>query len=65
LDRRTWDAFSDEHGDLGIQIVAHEIELVPADVFDGVDSSFRRWQDEDQPSMAGINGGKAEDIPEK
>jgi hypothetical protein len=41
---------------LGLQIVTHEIEFVPAIRFGGMNRHFRRRQREDQPSVTGVHG---------
>ena len=59
------DPFLDETGHLRPQVVAHEIELMLAIALSGMAGEFRGWRGKDQPSTAGIDGGKAKHVPEK
>jgi hypothetical protein len=50
------DAFLREDRDLGLQIVTHEVEFVPAVLFGRMNRQFRGRQREDRPSVAGVDG---------
>src|SRR5579863_4882155 len=62
---RTRDALLPECGHLGLQIVAHEIELVPAILLGWMNCHFRGRQGEDEPSMPCVHRRKSEDIAQK
>src|SRR3984885_14072180 len=62
---RTPNPLLSERQDLGLQIVTHEIELVPVILFGGMNRRFCRRQREDQPSLAGVHGCQSEDVPEE
>ena len=47
------------------QVVAHEIELMPSVALGGMTGDFRGRRGKDQPSTAGVDGGKAKHIFEK
>src|SRR5262249_44554340 len=57
--------FVAETGNLCPQVVAHEIELMFAIALSGMAGEFRGRRGKDQPSTAGIDGGKAKHVPEK
>src|SRR5262249_18965744 len=59
------DPFLAETGNLCPQVVAHEIELMFAIALSGMAGEFRGRRGKDQPSTAGIDGGKAKHVPEK
>jgi hypothetical protein len=59
------DGFLPKGGYFGVQIVTHEIQLLRAIPFGGVNRHFGRRQREDQPSATGIHGGKSQNIAEK
>jgi hypothetical protein len=59
------DPFLGKTGHLRPQVVAHEIELMPSVAFGGMTGEFRGRRGKDQPSTAGIDGGKAKHIFEK
>src|SRR5262245_2266934 len=59
------DAFLAETGNLRPQVVAHEIEFMFAIALSGMAGKFRGRRGKDQPSTAGINGGKPKHVPEK
>src|SRR5262245_6654216 len=59
------DPFLAETGNLRPQVVAHEIELMFAIALSGMAGEFRGRHGKDQPSTAGIDGGKAKHVPEK
>ncbi len=61
----TLDALLSERRDLGLQIVTHEIEFVSAGIFGGMNRHFRGRKRKDQPSVAGIHGGKSDDVSEE
>src|SRR5690242_8628073 len=46
-------------------VVAHQVELVPATVFGWMQGYFGRGQREDQPAMAGVGGGKLQHVAEE
>jgi hypothetical protein len=53
-------------GHLGPEIVAHEVEFMGATiVIRRVECGLCWWEGEDQPTMTGIDGLKAEDIAEE
>src|SRR5712692_9138989 len=62
---RTVNTFFAECRYLGLQIVTHEIEFVPAGLFGEMNRHFCGRQCEDQPFMAGVHGWKSEDVPEE
>src|SRR5262245_27061216 len=57
------DTLLPERDDLRLQIVAHEKQLVPLRPVGGMNGDLCRRKREDQPSMAGVHGGKSEDVP--
>src|SRR5262249_749426 len=59
------DPFLAETGNFRLQVVTHEIELMFAIALSGMAGEFRGRRGKDQPSTAGINGGKAKHVPEK
>jgi len=65
LNLRALNVFLCERSHLGFQVVAHEIELLGANLAGWVYCGFSGRQGEDQPAMTGINGFETEDIPEK
>src|SRR5262245_44197194 len=65
LHLRTADALPVERHYLGLQIVAHEVELMSTILFGGMNGHLRWRQREDQPSVASVHGRKSEDLPEK
>jgi len=65
LHLRTGNAFLSEFRYLGLQVVTHEVKFVATTLFGGMNRRFRWRQREDQPSAAGVNAGKAEDVPEE
>src|ERR1700680_273055 len=62
---RTPNALLSERPDLGLQIVTHEIELVPVILFGRMNRRFCRRQREDQPSLASVHGCQSEDVPKE
>src|SRR5579859_1521149 len=62
---RTPNALLSERPDLGLQVVTHEIELMPVMLFGGMNRRFCWRQREDQPSLAGVHGCQSEDVPEE
>jgi hypothetical protein len=65
LHRRTLDALLFQRSHLGLKIVAHEIQLVTVFRFSEMNRRLRRRQRENQPPVAGINGCKTQNIPQK
>jgi S-adenosylhomocysteine hydrolase len=61
----TLDAFTCEGRDLRRKIIAHEIELVFAIFFGGMNRALCRRQSEDEPTMTGVNRLKAQDVTEE
>jgi len=59
---RTPRALLAERGHLGLQVVEHEIELVPNITLGRMNRRFPRRQGEDQPSVAGVHGRKSQDV---
>jgi len=59
------DPFPSETDHLCSQVVAHEIELMPSIALGGMTGELRGRRSKDQPSTAGIDGGKAKHIFEK
>src|SRR5678815_1770759 len=51
--------------DEGIDVLAHEVELVLAVRFTGVHRYLGRWKSEDQPSTANVDVGEAQHIAEE
>src|ERR1700722_2091716 len=54
-----------ERRHLGFQIVTHQVEFRGAVLFGGMNRRFRWRQRENQPPVAGVYGGKSEDVPEE
>src|ERR1700720_3406744 len=54
-----------EIGHRGFHIVTNQVELAMTSLLCRVDSQFGWRQGEDQPAVAGVDGGKVEDIAEK
>ena len=65
LNFRARNAFRREKSHLGLQIVAHEIELVGAILIGRMKRSFCWRQGEDQPAMTGVHGFESENISKK
>jgi hypothetical protein len=61
---RACHAFRGEGYYLSIQIVTHQIELMLA-IVSRVECGFSGWQCENQPSMPGVDRGKAKDVFEE
>jgi hypothetical protein len=59
------DSLFTKRGNFSVQVVAHEVDFVPGICFGGMECGFTWRQGEDQPPVACVYGGKAEDIPEK
>ena len=59
------DPFFSETGNLRPQVIAREIELMFAIALSRVARELRRRRSKDQPSTAGIDGGKAKHVPKK
>jgi hypothetical protein len=55
LNRRANDVFPRQRVHLGLQIGAHEIELMAIILFCWMKGCLRWWQREDQPAVAGID----------
>ena len=49
----------------GFHIVTNQVELAMTSLLCRVDSQFGGRQGEDQPAVAGVDGGKFEDVAEK
>src|SRR5262245_30219050 len=62
---RAADAFRGEGCHLGLQIFAHEVEFVYVISLGRMKRRLCRRHREDQPAVAGVDGGKSEDIPKK
>ena len=62
---RTLNALLCERGNFGIEVIAHQIKLVGAMRFCGVECGFGRWQREDQPAMACVDGFEVENVAEE
>jgi hypothetical protein len=65
VDFRTTDTLLRKFRHRRLQIVAHKIEFVAAVLFGWMNRHFGRRQREDQPSVAGVDGGKSEHIAEE
>jgi hypothetical protein len=65
LSFRALNALLCEGRHFGFQVVAHEIEVLGANLVGWVYCGFPGRQGEDQPAMTRINGFKTEDIAEK
>ena len=59
------DTFFCEGGHFGLQVVAHEVELVGGAAFGGVDCHFGWREGEDEPAVACVYGFEAEGVAEK
>src|SRR3954465_11831402 len=64
-DVRELNALGLQLSNCGIQVVAHEIQLVSAGTIRRVHRHLCRWQLEDEPASAGIDMGVPEDISEE
>src|SRR5262245_29658401 len=62
---RAADALCGERRDLGLQVVTHEVELVPVIFVGRMKRRLGRRQREDEPSAAGVDGCESEDVTEK
>jgi hypothetical protein len=62
---RTGDTLFPKCGDLSRQIGAHEVQLVTPVVVGRMERGLRRRQGKKQPSPAGIDGRKSQDVPEE
>jgi hypothetical protein len=58
------DSFGLEVRNRGLQVVAHQIELVVG-FFGGVKGDLGRGQGEDQPAVTGVDGVETEDVLEE
>src|ERR1022692_14857 len=65
LNVRALNALLCEGRHFGFQVVAHEIEVLGANLIGWVYCGFSGGQGEDQPAMTRINGFETEDIAEK
>jgi hypothetical protein len=59
------DSLGLELGDGRLDLVTHEIELVPTTRVCGMGGQLGRGQGEDEPAAAGVDRGKAEDVAEE
>jgi hypothetical protein len=59
------DSLAPEVGERGLDVVAHQIELVVAGAFGGVDGEFGWRQGEDQPASARVHRRHAKDVREE
>src|SRR5262245_13249112 len=57
------DTLLSECDDLRLQIVTHEKQFVPLNLFGRMNSNLCRRQREDEPSVASVHRGKSEDVP--
>src|SRR5262249_28975931 len=64
-DGRKPDALSGQLGYRRVQVVAHQIQLVPRGTVDGMYGDLRRRELEDQPSCSGVDAGAFEDVAEE
>jgi hypothetical protein len=62
LDRRRLHALRVQIRDGGVDVVAHQIQLVTLPLLRRMDGDFRRRRLEDQPSAPGVNRRPAEDV---
>lgn len=60
-----WDAFRFEFLQGRLQVVAHQEKFVLVVRFGIVERGLQRGHGKDQPSLAGIDTGKAEDVAEE
>jgi hypothetical protein len=58
-------AFLRKRGRLGLQVVTHEIEFLPVILLVRMERDFSGRQSKNEPSMAGIYGTEAKDIPKE
>ena len=63
--RHEFDPVGGEFGDGRVDVVAHQIQLVPAGTLGRMYAHLRWRHGEDQPAMAGINVGEAELVPQE
>lgn len=55
-------ASGSEVGDCGFDVVAHQVELGVSSLFGWMDAQLGGREGEDEPAVAGVNGGKFEDV---
>jgi hypothetical protein len=65
VNRRAWNIPLDQGSHLGLQVIAHEVELMRPILSGGVEGGFGWGQSEDQPAMAGVDGFQSENIAEE
>jgi len=63
MHRGTLDAFRLEGRNLALQVIAHEIQLMPVILFGGMDRRLSRRQGENQPTVTGVDRCEPKDIP--
>ena len=54
-----------ERRDLGREVVAHQVKLVPEACFGWVNGELGQWQGKDQPTVSSIDRGQPQDIAEE
>jgi hypothetical protein len=59
------DTFPAERGDLRFQVVAHEKQFMPRELFRRMNGHFRRGEREDQPPVTSVHRGKPEYVAEE
>src|SRR5262245_18206309 len=64
-DRAARDALCVEPGNFRVDIVAHEVDLVPAILLVVMEADLRRRRGEEQPPVASVDPGKTQHIPEE
>src|ERR1700686_5215187 len=62
---RTPNALLAQYLYLSLEVVTHEIELVPGAFLRGMNGHLCRRQSEDQPTATSVNRGKSEDVSEE
>src|SRR6267143_7117441 len=62
---RTADPLPLERSDFGLQICAHQVELVPRIIVRRMNGQLRWREREDQPAVAGVHGWKSKDLMEE
>ena len=65
LDLAAGDAAVGHVGDQRVDVVAHQVDLVPAVVLGRMHGDLRRRETEDEPAVADVDVGQLDDVPEK